>query len=245
MCEEGKALSMNLLAVDTSGPVAGVAVMRDGQIAYEGAAVNRMTHSVNLMPMVEEALNKSGVDIAQIDLFAAVTGPGSFTGVRIGVSTVKGLAHGSGKPCIGINALEALAAGITGGDSLICPIQDARAGQVYAAAFEGGFPPVRRMEDEAAVLADFVKRAAELAKGRTLFFVGDGVAVHRHAIEAMPGVCAVFAPAHLCFLRPAAVAALACGRAEQARDYLSLQPYYLRAPQAERARASRMEAEGV
>ena len=105
---------MNLLAVDTSGPVAGVAVLRQGQVAYEGAAVNSMTHSVSLLPMVEEALTRSGLDIGDIGLFAAVTGPGSFTGVRIGVSLVKGMAHGAGKPCLGVDALEALAAGEAG-----------------------------------------------------------------------------------------------------------------------------------
>ena len=88
---------MKILAVDTSGPVAGVAVLRDGALAYEATAVNKMTHSVNMMPMVEEALNRSGMTIGEIDLFAAVVGPGSFTGVRIGVSAVKGMAHGAGK----------------------------------------------------------------------------------------------------------------------------------------------------
>ena len=100
---------MIILAMDTSGPVAGVAILCDGKLAYEGAAVNKMTHSVNMMPMVEEALTRSALDIADIDLFAAVTGPGSFTGVRIGVTAVKGMAHGAGKPCIGVDALEALA----------------------------------------------------------------------------------------------------------------------------------------
>ena len=129
---------MNILAVDTSGPVAGVAVLRDGEIAYEGAAVNRLTHSVNLMPMIEEALGRAGLDVSEIDLYACVTGPGSFTGVRIGVSAVKGMAHGAGKPCVGVDALEALASGVCMNDMLLCPIQDARAGQVYGAAFLPG-----------------------------------------------------------------------------------------------------------
>ena len=112
-----------------------MAVLKDGEVAYEGAAVNRLTHSVNLMPMIEEALGRAGLDVSEIGLYAAVTGPGSFTGVRIGVSAVKGMAHGAGKPCVGVDALEALAAGACLTDALICPIQDARAGQVYGAAF--------------------------------------------------------------------------------------------------------------
>ena len=231
---------MNLLAVDTSGPVAGVAVLRDGEIAYEGAAVNRLTHSVNLMPMIEEALGRAGLDISDIDYYAAVTGPGSFTGVRIGVSAVKGMAHGAHRPCIGVDALEALAAGVCMTDALLCPIQDARAGQVYGAAFLPGMPPVRRLEDMAQKLDVFVEKVLEVADGRRLCFLGDGVKTYRRAIEELLGDRAVFAPAHMSYLRPAAVAALADLHRERAVDYLTLMPVYLRAPQAERERARRL-----
>ena len=231
---------MNLLAVDTSGPVAGVAVLRDGEIAYEGAAVNRLTHSVNLMPMIEEALGRAGLDISDIDYYAAVTGPGSFTGVRIGVSAVKGMAHGAHRPCIGVDALEALAAGVCMTDALLCPIQDARAGQVYGAAFLPGMPPVRRLEDMAQKLDVFVEKALEVADGRRLCFLGDGVKTYRGAIEELLGDRAVFAPAHMSYLRPAAVAALADLHRDRAVDYLTLMPVYLRAPQAERERARRL-----
>lgn len=231
---------MNLLAVDTSGPVAGVAVLRDGEIAYEGAAVNRLTHSVNLMPMIEEALGRAGLDISDIDYYTAVTGPGSFTGVRIGVSAVKGMAHGAQRPCIGVDALEALAAGVCMTDALLCPIQDARAGQVYGAAFLPGMPPVRRLEDMAQKLSVFVEKAMEVADGRRLCFLGDGVKTYRRAIEELLGDRAVFAPAHMSYLRPAAVAALADLHRDRAVDYLTLMPVYLRAPQAERERARRL-----
>lgn len=236
---------MTILAVDTSGPVAGVAVLRDGGLVYEGAAVNRLTHSVNLMPMVEEALTKSATDIADVDLFAAVTGPGSFTGVRIGVSAVKGMAHGAGKPCVAVDALEALAAGVCLSPGLICPIQDARAGQVYGAAFQSGMPPLRVMADAAAKLDDFIAKALKMAQPhQTLCFVGDGVTTYRQAIEAALGERVVFPPAHLSYLRPAAVAALAYAKQDEAVDYLALMPSYLRAPQAERARAAK-EAQGA
>ena len=231
---------MNLLAVDTSGPVAGVAVLRDGEVAYEGAAVNRLTHSVNLMPMIEEALSRAGLDIGQIDLYAAVTGPGSFTGVRIGVSAVKGMAHGAGKRCVGVDALEALAAGVCLTDALICPIQDARAGQVYGAAFLAGMPPIRVLEDMAEALPAYLDRALAVAGERRLCFVGDGVERYADAILERLGERAVIAPPHLRFLRPAGVAALAQLRREESVDYLSLMPVYLRAPQAERERARRL-----
>ncbi len=231
---------MNLLAVDTSGPVAGVAVLRDGEVAYEGAAVNRLTHSVNLMPMIEEALGRAGLDVSDIDYYASVTGPGSFTGVRIGVSAVKGMAHGANKPCIGVDALEALAMGACTAGALICPIQDARAGQVYGAAFLPGLPPVRVLDNMAEKLPVFIEKALEKAEGRRLIFLGDGVKTYRKAIEELLGERAVFAPAHMSYLRPASVAVLADLHRDEAVDYLTLMPVYLRAPQAERERARKL-----
>ncbi len=231
---------MKILAMDTSGPVAGVAILRDGQLAYEAAAVNKMTHSVSMMPMVEEALTRSGLDIGDVDLFAVVTGPGSFTGVRIGVSAVKGMAHGAGKPCIGVVALEARAAGLWNTKGIICPIQDARAGQVYGAAFRAGMPPVRLLADMAEKLPDFIQKVLAVAEtDEPLVFLGDGVAPYQNAIQEILGERALFAPAHCRFLRPSSVAMLAEARQSEAVDYLTLMPVYLRAPQAERARAAK------
>ncbi len=234
---------MNILALDTTGPVAGAAVLKDGLPVYEGMAVNRLTHSVNLMPMVEEGLLRSGLAIDEIDLFAVAVGPGSFTGVRIGISTVKGLAHGAKKPCVGVDALEALATGIPYFEGVICPIQDARAGQVYGAAFRAGLPPKRLMEDEASKLPAYLEKVASL--GGPCLFVGDGVPVHQGAIAKALGNAAVFAPAHCRFLRPLSVALLAEAYKDQAVDYLTLMPMYLRAPQAERLRKGREDPHGA
>ena len=232
---------MKLLAIDTSGPVCGVAVLEDGRILYEGAAVNKLTHSVSLMPMVEEALNKCSTDISEIGLYAAVVGPGSFTGVRIGVSAVKGMAHGAGKPCVAVDALEALAWGVSLTPALICPIQDARAGQVYGAAFQPGRVPQRVMEDTAAKLEDYLDQALVAAKPeQKLCFLGDGVSTYRDAIVERLGERAVIAPAHMRYLRPASVGELAWLNRERSVDYLALMPVYLRAPQAERERARRL-----
>lgn len=234
---------MNILALDTSGPVAGVAILKNSEAAYEAIAINRFTHSVSLMPMVEEGFVSTGLSIHDIDLFAATVGPGSFTGVRIGVSTVKGIAHGVNKPCIGINALEALAAGIPFFDGVVCPIQDARAGQVYGAAFKAGMPPKRLMADEALKLQEYLNKL--LAYSGPFLFVGDGVLVHREMITSALQDKAIFAPAHARFLRPLSVALLADQYKDQAVDYLMLMPYYLRAPQAERQRKSREEIHGA
>lgn len=233
---------MNILALDTSGPICGVAIADAQAVRYEAAAVNRFTHSVSLMAMVDEAFTHTGLSLADIDLFAAVVGPGSFTGVRIGVSTLKGLAHGANKPCVAVNALEALAVGISDTPALLCPIQDARAGQVYGAAFGAGLPPVRVVADMAEKLDVYLERILACAgDSQTLYFLGDGVQTYREQIAERLGARAQFAPPHLAALRPACVAALARAHAAQQVDYLTLAPHYLRAPQAERARAERLQ----
>lgn len=234
---------MIILAVDTSGPVAGTAILKHGEAAYEAMAVNRFTHSVSLMPMVEEGFVRTGLTLQDVDLLAVTVGPGSFTGVRIGVSTVKGLAHGANKPCAGVNALEALACNVPYFEGAVCPIQDARAGQVYGAAFAPGKTPVRLLPDAALKLTEFLEKIMPL--GNSFLFVGDGAAVHREDIRNILGGKAVFAPAPLCYLRPLNVALLAQEHKEDAVDYLTLMPLYLRAPQAERHRLLTEAAHGA
>ena len=232
----GEAYPLTLLAIDTSGPVCGVAILSGDAIVYEAATVNRMTHSVNLLPMIDTALQATGLTIADMDRLAVVSGPGSFTGVRIGVSTVKGLAHGAsrdgddGKPCVAVDALEAMAAGAGEFDGIICPIQDARAGQVYGAAFAPGRTrPERLMPDTPMKLEEYAAHIRTL--GSRFLFVGDGMPVHRAKLEALLGECAVFARPQLAYLRPASVAYLAALAAETV-DYRALMPMYLRAPNA-------------
>lgn len=219
---------MKLLAIDTSGPVCGVAVAEDTRILSEMTVLNKRTHSANLMPMIENVLQSAGMTLNDIDRIAAVTGPGSFTGIRIGISTVKGLTHGANKPCVAVDALEALANGVGAFDGVVCPIQDARAGQVYGAAFRNG---KRVMEDTAIRLEDFVRTLSTL--GNRFLFTGDGVEVHRSHLTELLGDQACFAPDHLSFLRPATVAWLAM-KSEETLDYLALMPYYLRPPNAEK-----------
>ena len=232
---------MNILMIDTSGPACGVAVMKDGQMICELQLTSGKTHSQRVMPMVDNALAMCEMTPADIDLFGAVVGPGSFTGVRIGVATVKALAHAAGKPCIGVDALEALAANVTDFDGVICPILDARAQQVYGAMFESGMPPVRLMEDEAEKLTLFLDRVE--AAGRDALFLGDGVPALKKAIIERLGDKAHFAPAQHAGLRAASACALAAEYAKDEnnlKDCMTLLPLYLRAPQAERERAAKL-----
>lgn len=222
---------MIILALDTSGSVAGVSLMENGVIRYEAMAVNAFTHSQSILPMVEEAYQHTGLRVESTDYFAVTVGPGSFTGVRIGVSTVKGLAHAVNRPCIAVDALEAMAAGVMPFPGILCSIQDARAGQVYGAAFRGQTLE-RCLMDEPIKLEDFLEKVSAL--GGQMLFLGDGMPVHREKIAAILGERACFAPPHLSFLRPASVAYLAQQKTEEAVAYSQLKPLYLRPPQAER-----------
>ena len=237
---------MKLLLIDTSGPVCGAAVLDGDRVAASAMAHNLRTHSVNLMPMVEGVLETAGLTLDAMDRLACVVGPGSFTGVRLGVSTVKGLAHGAGLPCVAVNALEALAAGAGDFDGVICPILDARAGQVYCAVFRSGHPaPERLTPDTPLALEDCAALAGGL--GERVLFLGDGMSVHRQRLAELLGSRAVFAPPYLSSLNPAAAAYLA-SLSEKTVDYLHLEPLYLRAPSAERSRrlteAAAAEAKG-
>ena len=229
---------MRLLVIDTSGPVCGTAVLEDEKVLCEFTAQNRNTHSANLMPMTEAALAAAGKTIGEMDAVAAVTGPGSFTGVRIGVATAKGLAHGAGIPCIPVDALEALQFSAGGFDGIICPIQDARAGQVYGAAFRNG---ERLTADEPLKLEEFLEKI--LPAGDRFLFLGDGVPVHQQKIREILGEKAFFAPAHLNYLRPSAAGVLAM-RSGVRTDYLNLQATYLRPPNAQKNRKL-LEAMGM
>jgi tRNA threonylcarbamoyladenosine biosynthesis protein TsaB len=225
---------MNILAMDTSGPCAAVALMQQGMITHEETARHGLTHSQTVLPMAQRALECAGLRAADIDVFACTVGPGSFTGVRIGVTTVKALAHSVGARCLGVDALEALAYGAAGFAGVIAPMFDARRSQVYAAAFRGGAEFERVTDDVAAPLEEFV---SSLPEGDVLF-LGDGADANREKLKALRPD-AHFAPAHLNFPRAAAICALADEHPELAVDYLALKPLYLRAPQAERERLAK------
>lgn len=221
---------MMILVIDTSGPVCGAAVMDEEKVYSEFTAQNKNTHSASLMPMIESTLNAAGKTMQDLDAIAAVTGPGSFTGVRIGVATAKGLAHGAGLPCVPVDALEALSVSAGDFDGIVCPIQDARAGQVYGAAFRKG----ERLAGNAPMKLEEYLDAVE-PLGERFLFIGDGMPVHREAIAARLEDRAVFAPAFRSFLRPSAAGWIAVRKGEQT-DYLGLQETYLRPPNAQKNR---------
>ena len=239
---------MLILAFETSAKAASVALHDGEKLLAESYQNTGLTHSQTLMVMAEDALKQCGKTAQDVTAVAVAEGPGSFTGVRIGVSTAKALAHAAGKPCIGVDALEALAANIEAFDGVICPILDARAMQVYGAMFEAGNLPVRLMEDEPMKLADFLDRVEKT--GRRVLFLGDGAPVFEQTIRARLGEKASFAAPQNHFVRAgSACAAAAAHIAQQGEDalcdYVNLLPLYLRAPQAERERAAKEAAKAA
>ena len=227
---------MLIFALDTCGPTAGVALQLDNVTVYEAVVKNKLTHSESIMPMTEEAFARAGLSVRDTDYFAVVTGPGSFTGVRIGVTAVKAMAHAAQKPCIGVRALEAMAKSAAPSmlpGLFVCPMQDARAGQVYAALFSEGCALI---PDQAVALQDMLEQVHALAKDAPVLFTGDGMLAHREKIRTLYAGRALFAGSDTAYLRPAAVAALAAERTEQAVPDAELNPFYLRPAQAVRQR---------
>lgn len=225
---------MNLLMLDASSSSASVCIARPDALIYESYLNNGLTHSSSLMPMVEDALRHAGLDVGEIDVFGCVVGPGSFTGVRIGVATVMGLA--GDKPCAPVDGLEALAAQAATFGGIVVPILDARAGQVYAAQFENG----QRIAPDAPVKLDELLEALA-ATGKKCLFLGDGAAAHRERLEAVD--FAAVAPPALHGLHASAAVQLAFARQDSWLPASQLRPLYLRAPQAERERAARLAKE--
>ena len=225
---------MNILAVDTAGKTAGVALSQGDRLLYEVYLDAGMTHSETLMPMIDTCLKMCGMTCADIDLYGVNAGPGSFTGLRIGLAAVKGLAFPRETLCAPVSTLEALAAAHTGEGTVLCAL-DARRAQVYSAAFD-----LATHSRVVADLADFVENCK-----KPLLFVGYGASLCYNEYGSVPGV--LQAPAALRGGRAAAVALVAKQMAEAGKAVLpeALLPDYHRLSQAERERAERLAAEAA
>ena len=229
---------MKILALESSAVSASVALTEDEKLVAQSFQNCGLTHSHTLLPMVENLLANCGVTLADVDAIAVAHGPGSFTGVRIGVATVKGLALGADKPCIGVSTLEAMAWGARalGGD--LCCVMDARAGQVYNALFTVRDGKILRLCDDRAVkLTDLAEEIGEAP----YFLVGDGADLCYNTIkENCTGLR--LAPSELRFATGFGVAAAALPllRAGKTCSPQELDAFYLRRPQAERERMARL-----
>jgi tRNA threonylcarbamoyladenosine biosynthesis protein TsaB len=231
---------MKILALDSSAVVASVALCDGETMLAEYTLNNGNTHSETLLPMIETMLSHFGITVDDIDLFAASTGPGSFTGVRIGAATLKGLAFAKNTPCVGVSTLEALAENAVALGGLICPVMNARRSQVYTALFRSdGKTLTRLMPDSALSITELDELLATY--GEPVIFVGDGYEIVKRALRDC-GINAKNTPKDL-ILESAASVARCAYRAYLSGEYIKdteLSPTYLRLPQAERERLEKL-----
>lgn len=222
---------MKILSVDSSAKTASVAVT-DGTTLLSECFVNAgLTHSRTLMPMVDNALSQADLKIENIDAICVNAGPGSFTGIRIGVAAVKGLALATDKPCSGVSTLESIAYNFIDEDAIICAAMDARCNQVYAALFNVENGIVSRICDDYAV--PICELAEEIAKlGKTVILAGDGAELCYNAMK--DSVSNIKLSAEFRRYQRAYGAALAALANNEFTDSSLLAPVYLRMPQAER-----------
>lgn len=235
---------MLILGLDTCCMPATAAVC-DGTKLFGEFVINcGKTHSQKIMPEIENMLKSLSITPCDIDCFAVAAGPGSFTGVRIGVATIKALAHGTNKPCVVVSTLEALAQNTAYFDGLICPMLDARRNQVYTAVFRGGHDGAERISpDEAIELNGLLKRLKE--QDEKVLFLGDGIFVYKDEIEKELGDMAVFAQPNLNMNMAGAVAYLGALAFENGSTvpYSEVVPSYVRLSQAEREREEKLQGE--
>lgn len=236
---------MKLLGIDSSGLVASAAVLVDDTLVGEFTVNNKQTHSQTLLPMIEKVIDQSGVSLEELDGIAVASGPGSFTGLRIGAATVKGLGLALDKPVVPVPTLEGLAFRLAGIAGVVCPIMDARRNQVYTGIYRVSADGLEVVVSQRAVdISEIIHEAMKL--GEPVTFLGDGVEVHKATIEELYKGEYHFAPVHLSKQSAASIVALGKiyyeqGKAQPAGEH---RPEYLRKSQAEREREQREKAEG-
>ena len=228
---------MKILGLDSSGLVASVAIVEDNDLKGEYTVNYKKTHSQTLLPMLDEVAKMIELDLNSINAIAVSGGPGSFTGLRIGSATAKGLGLALGKPLIHIPTVDALAYNLVGSRDMVCPLMDARRNQTYTGLYRFDGNQMEIVKPQCAVGIDEIIAAVNEI-GQAVVFLGDGVAVFESYIRENCKVPFSFAPAHVNKQRAGAVAALGEiyykeGKTETAEEH---KPDYLRLSQAERER---------
>jgi tRNA threonylcarbamoyladenosine biosynthesis protein TsaB len=227
---------MKILAIDTSTMLGGIAIMDESLLIAESRLNVRSTHSERLMTEIEHCLKQSGIKISDIDVFAVAAGPGSFTGLRIGLSTVKGFSYATGKPIVSVPTLEALAWNFPYSKYPVCTMLDARKKEVYAALFkweEGNL--IRLINETSAKPEEFARDALRVTHDDKFIFTGEGSALYRDKIIEVMGEKAIFASPEKTVPSPANVAVLGLKKAKAGEfsEPISLIPMYIRKSEAE------------
>lgn len=231
---------MKILAIDSSGLVASAAIIEEDTMVAEYTINYKKTHSQTLLPMIDEIVKMTDTNLEEIDAIAIAGGPGSFTGLRIGSATAKGLGLALDKPLISVPTLDGLAYNLFATDKVICPIMDAKRNQVYTGIYEFNQEQFHIIEEQMAVsIEEVIDKLNEI--GRAVVFVGDGIPVYANILKEKLKVNHSFAPAHLNKQRAAAVGALARHyyHTNKIVSAMEHKPDYLRLSQAERERMER------
>lgn len=229
---------MRILSLDSTAQTASCAVCENGKLIAEYTLNCKNTHSETLLPMISVLLRHIGITAKDIDLFACSAGPGSFTGVRIGAATVKGLAFGTDKCCIGVSTLASLAYNLKGFNGIICPVMNARRNQVYNALFDGNGN--RITPDRAISIEDLEKEIKEKYGNTTVYLCGDGTEVTLNGLSKNTENV-ISAPERLLYQSAYSVAMCALemfNNGVRTKD-VELTPVYLRLSQAERERLAK------
>lgn len=237
---------MTILAIDSSGLVASVAIMTEEAMLAEYTVNYKKTHSQTLLPMINEIVTMLEIDMKMIDAIAIAKGPGSFTGLRIGSATAKGLGLALDKPIIEIPTSDALAYNVFSQDCIICPLMDARRNQVYTGLYTFKENEFTILEEQCAVeLPEIIEKVNELES--RVVFLGDGVDAYKKQIEELVKVPYMFAPNHVAKQRAGAVGALAFThyKDDAMKTAMEHVPTYLRLSQAERELAEKQKQENT
>lgn len=232
---------MRILAFETSAKAGSAALLEDGRLLGEYYLNCGMTHSRTLLKLAEELLAACGLAPAQVDAVACAAGPGSFTGVRIGVAAAKGFAWGAEKPCVGVSTLEAMAHQAQSFEGVICCAMDARRAQVYHAMFSCRGGTLTRLSEDCAIsLEELAKRLKKIESPKIM--VGDGAQLCYNTLSTVCPGC-VCAPEHMTMQRASGVALAAEQLLQAGGDFsgAALVPNYLRLSQAERERAQQLQ----
>ena len=234
---------MLILALDSTAQVGSVALCEDETLIAEYTINTGNTHSETLLPMVESVLKIAGYTVDDVDLFVCTAGPGSFTGVRIGAATVKGMAFGKGKPCLGASTLESLALNGVALDGILCPAMNARRQQVYNALFDGNGQKIDRLcEDRALAITELGEELAQNYPDRPVYLMGDGAQLVFDALTDTLGARLKMLPERL--IHQSGYNTALCGlrlwREGVRTTDAELAPVYLRPSQAERVRMEKL-----
>lgn len=231
---------MKVLAIESSGLVASVALATETTLLAEYTVNFKKTHSQTLLPMLDEIVKMTGFDLKEIDAIAVSAGPGSFTGLRIGSATAKGLGLALDKPIVPVPTTQAIAANLYGTDGVLCPLMDARRNQVYTGIYRYNKEGFQIVEDQMAVMIDEIIEKVN-ALGEPVTYLGDGVEAFAEIIKEKTTVPFSFAPIHCSKQRAGALAVRAVelfaeGKVQSADEH---EPEYLRLSQAERELAEK------